>query len=433
MNKVTHIDIYSFEGDDENADDNKSYAFRGLAQAYTLLEKSINENEKIIFLTHLWENNILYSLHEVEKFVNLIKEKRPQWRIFLLVNMTDEPYCKDRINQIKVDDVLFVNYYVYRVHREIIIHGRSKIRNIFSTTDHYIKNKFLFLTGSPNKLNRIGLLKKFITANIMDQAEWSFRYNYMNKEFSIIKEKYFSELTDAEFKEFIKTWTRTPDTLNPQLTGGIEYDIKLYTSTDFSVVSESVFRQAPINACPWITEKTWIPILNRHPFLIAGDVGALTVLENLGFNVFREFLKIKDYDTIIDNQERLDAIVENTKHFLVTLKMSDEKLKYAVDYNYDLLSRLYMGQLDRILNFMHKHNLENDLSIDDVIPTNSRQYIPKNDNKSPFKIFYNNIKGNDWPECETEEEFCNLPDHIKKECIDNFGYIPLLKEYNGLS
>lgn len=431
MIKFDHIEIYSFSDDD-----NISYTFRGLAQAYTLLEKSTNEKEKIIFLDHLWENNILYSIHEVEKFVNLIKEKQPQWRIFLLLNTADELY-KDRINQINADDILFVDYFLYRSYREIIIHQRSAIRNAFSFSEStHNKNKFLFLTGNPNKLNRVGLFKKFVDANIMDRAEWSFHYSYLRKEYSTIKEEYFSELSDTDFEEFIKTWNRNPDSVDTKanLGVGIVYDVKLYTSTNFSVVSETTFRQTLINSYPWITEKTWIPILNKHPFLIAGDVGTLTVLENLGFDVFKDFLKIKDYDTIIDDQERLDAIVENTKHLLVTLKISDEELKHAVDYNYNLLGRIYMSNLDRILNFMYKHNLKNDLSIDDVVYTTSRNYkwMPNN-TKLSFKIFYNNIKGDEWPECETEEEFCNLPDYIKKECIDKFGYIPMIKENNGLS
>jgi len=432
MIKFDHIEIYSFSDDD-----NISYTFRGLAQAYTLLEKSINEKEKIIFLDHLWEGNILDGIHEVEKFVNLIKEKKPQWRIFLLLNTANE-HLKDRINQINVDDVLFVDYFLYRCYREIILHQRSAIRNIFSfsESDHNKKNKFLFLTGYPDKLNRVGLLKKFVAANIMDQAEWSFHFNYLRKEHSYIKEDYFPEFSDAEFAAFIKTWTRNPDNLDTKanLGAGITYDVKLYALTDFSVVSESSFRQTPINSCPWITEKTWIPILNRHPFLMAGEVGTLAVLEKLGFNVFREFLKIKDYDTIINNQERLDAIVENTKHLLGTLTMSDEELKHAVDYNYNLLGRIYMSNLDRILNFMYKHNLENDLSIDDVVYTTGRNYKwISNNTKLSFKIFYNNIKGDEWPECETEEDFCKLPDHIKKECIDKFGYIPMVKENDGLS
>lgn len=41
-----------------------------------------------------------------------------------------------------------------------------------------------------------------------------------------------------------------------------------------------------------------------------------------------------------------------------------------------------------------------------------------------WKDFYNSIKDPAWPECEQEENFSKLPDHIQKECIELFGYQP---------
>jgi hypothetical protein len=38
--------------------------------------------------------------------------------------------------------------------------------------------------------------------------------------------------------------------------------------------------------------------------------------------------------------------------------------------------------------------------------------------------FYDQIKDPTWPDCEKEENFVNLPDHIKKECMEVFGYEP---------
>ena len=434
MNEVEYIDIHLIHRDNGNV--MYQSKFFGLAEAYILLEKYINDSRKIIFLNHLWEENILHSIREIEKFVNTIKEKRPQWKIFILINSVDEPY-KDIINQINVDDILFIDFYLYATYREIMIYHRSAVRDPQSAPIQD-KNKFLFLTGDPHKLHRIGLLKKFVNSNIMNQAEWSFHYNYGNKEGLSLKENYFRDLTDFEFQEFIKTWSKIPDeSVTKNFSNrfrGFDYDVKLYNSTNFSVVSETCFRQPLIYPLyPWITEKTWIPILNRHPFLIAGDVGSLKALEERGFDVFRKFLKIKDYDSIIDSQERLNAIVENTNYFLTVLDMSDKNLKYAIDYNYERLCNLYMFNFDKILNFMYKHKLQNILSIDDIVPTYSRDYAIKNVSNLSFNIFYNNVKSDSWPDCETEEDFRNLPDEIKKECINKFGYVPSTKGQNDTS
>jgi len=41
---------------------------------------------------------------------------------------------------------------------------------------------------------------------------------------------------------------------------------------------------------------------------------------------------------------------------------------------------------------------------------------------STWKEFYQTIKDPSWPECDREELFETLPDHIQKECIEVFGY-----------
>jgi organic radical activating enzyme len=38
--------------------------------------------------------------------------------------------------------------------------------------------------------------------------------------------------------------------------------------------------------------------------------------------------------------------------------------------------------------------------------------------------FYNQIKGNDWPDCVNESDFELLPINIQQECINEFGYTP---------
>lgn len=38
--------------------------------------------------------------------------------------------------------------------------------------------------------------------------------------------------------------------------------------------------------------------------------------------------------------------------------------------------------------------------------------------------FYNKVRADGWPECPNEEDFEQLPEHIKFECINEFGYEP---------
>ena len=47
-----------------------------------------------------------------------------------------------------------------------------------------------------------------------------------------------------------------------------------------------------------------------------------------------------------------------------------------------------------------------------------------------FRIFYNNVKDPAWPDCNSLDEFNNLPDYIKKECIEVHKMNLYLVEHN---
>ena len=50
---------------------------------------------------------------------------------------------------------------------------------------------------------------------------------------------------------------------------------------------------------------------------------------------------------------------------------------------------------------------------------------------TPWQEFYRTIRDNNWPDCDTEQGFHDLPDWIKKECTEIHGYQP--DEYRSQS
>jgi hypothetical protein len=50
-------------------------------------------------------------------------------------------------------------------------------------------------------------------------------------------------------------------------------------------------------------------------------------------------------------------------------------------------------------------------------------------NNNAWLTFYYSIKDSSWPDCWSESDFKNLPDHVQKECIETFHYTP----FNNLS
>ena len=74
---------------------------------------------------------------------------------------------------------------------------------------------------------------------------------------------------------------------------------------------------------------------------------------------------------------------------------------------------------------MEKHDLL-DAALDTIVSTKDRydDYQVRKTQDRLFALFYNNIKDPGWPNCETVDEFFQLPIHIQKECTTDFGYIP---------
>lgn len=398
--------------------------FLPLTRAHELLEQYTATDEVVILVDHLWESHLATDV--LKPFVAVIKKHRP-WKIFLVINSWEQANHK-AIEEVGADDILYVDFFLYRVYKEIVVRKKSSTKQADSLP--YSRDKFLFLTGKAHRTNRIGLLKKFINANLMGNAEWSFYYFALNKRYNVLVREQLSNLNDAEFEQFINTWRRNPDNINIEKTvttygyeyNGIPYDVSLYANTDFSVVSETTFDET-IN--PWITEKVWIPILNKHPFIIAGDTNILNKLEQMGFETFREFLKVSDYDTITDPNARLDAVVANTQHFLTTLKDHAQTVNQDANSNYSKLTDLYFINNEKILNFIYRNNLI-EFSIDDIVPTVGRydSHLDDSTHDQRFVAFYNKIKDTQWPDVTSVSDFYNLPEEIRLECVNTFGFIP---------
>jgi hypothetical protein len=108
----------------------------------------------------------------------------------------------------------------------------------------------------------------------------------------------------------------------------------LYKSTDFSLVQESEM-QSFTNR---YTEKTVKAILQKHPFIIAGNFNTLKTLKHDGFKTFSPYIN-EEYDGIIDLDNRIDAITREVERLCTMAKSSwselKERVKEILDYNYD--------------------------------------------------------------------------------------------------
>jgi len=402
-----------------------------------------------LVLTHLWEPVTISSI-KLNNILTCLKQRHPNFKIYLLFNswFKSEEYIKPQY----VEDILYIDYFLYRMWNLIVEKQSNPIA--YRWIPNKKQKKFLFLTGDPTRVNRARLLYKFYQSNLLKKSIWSFPISNDVDKLTLAKlHQILPELTTNELLTFIKKCRNKPDDVNvnknikeyvefqsdtvsysPVGPSGIPYDVKLYTNSLFSVVSESRFN---FDTNPWITEKTWLPIINRRPFIIANSTNSLTKLQKMGFLTFEEFLKVPDYDQIADSELRLDAIVENTQHWLDTIHAQSKTIIEYVEHNFLNLKENYARNIQKIDAFIKKNNLaltKDELVIIDNVIIFSSNYLNEVKQLKNIKIqaledyrfyqFYETTRAVWWPDCATEKDFNLLPQEIQIELCNNHGYIP---------
>jgi len=285
-----------------------------------------NKNKKLfVIFSFAWEAQYpSYSWYDnvVLLFEPLLKENNITNYKFVFNNALENwnKEYGDKTNSI------FFDFNALRVY-----HRSFKIPQTVNAAYNINSERALMLVGKLyDRKNRLPLLAKFYEQNLLNHLDWSLHFN------DIIKQEcqvLVPQFTDEEYEKFISAADRKLDDVDYELHGsnnhytGFPYDSKLFTNTCLSVVPETHFLNGDI---VWITEKTFKAIANKHPFIMSSVPDTLAYLRNLGFKTFEEYTLIKDYDTIIDPQARLDAVVENTKYFI------ENKHKYAAEINADV-------------------------------------------------------------------------------------------------
>ena len=115
------------------------------------------------------------------------------------------------------------------------------------------------------------------------------------------------------------------------------------------VVTETVFDYP----YPYISEKTWTPILNRRPFVILGACGTLARLKDMGFKTFAEFWD-ESYDSELDCSKRMKKVAAICQQ-ICSMSVADfdklcNNILDTVEYNFQhYLENYSKSQLAEVL------------------------------------------------------------------------------------
>lgn len=197
-------------------------------------------------------------------------------------------------------------------------------------------NKINLLVGKIDKPSRSLILKSFFDSNLKDSAL-----------FSVLGMPQDSSQHSEEFLNFLKNNQGPVDDVETfDQTDGISSqgwtnDTSVYDNTSVSFICET----HETNNSLFVTEKTYRPILNRHPFIVRASFPLLEYLRAIGFKTFEAFVN-ESYDKSRDiTKEQSDILVKRAGELLEQVKNNPAEIQEIVDYNYETLIKFAQSEL----------------------------------------------------------------------------------------
>jgi hypothetical protein len=233
-------------------------------------------------------------------------------------------------------------------------------------------SKFLFLGGVPSRVNRINLLSKFYDTGLLSKSIWSF-FPPWTEEDKVWCRNSLKHYSDDQYEAFLdicsqsvdnryelaKNYSKvSPEGWEDQQMGETDWvkDIawvhpSIFSHTVLSVISEGN-AYPPATNFRFLTEKTWRAIFMEHPFVFAGYPEQFDYAKSLDLRTFEDYMLIKDYAYIEDENARMEAVVANTKYFLEHFKKNKSAIRADVQHNYEIAISIGEAQDDffRVLN-----------------------------------------------------------------------------------
>jgi hypothetical protein len=305
-------------------------------------------------------------------------------RVFGLMLMDGFLYRRPEVFPVDIDVVLVPGMcndtsantlYIEYTHRMVY----NSFKNIKTPSWNHNADKFLFLGGVPSRLNRIKLLSKFYDQKLLSQSVWSFFPPWTDSDKQWCRQT-LSQYSDIEYNKFINQCDQSIDSRyksaknyskvsidewndqqlkeEPWINDIGWIDPSVFFSTLFSVISEGN-AYSPATNYKFLTEKTWRTVFMRHPFVFVGYPEQFEYAKSIGLRMFEEYMLIPDYAYIQNEDQRLEAVVVNTDHFLKNYKIYQNKISNDVEHNYGIAMKLVEDQNHLLKTVQETYNIDN--------------------------------------------------------------------------
>lgn len=217
------------------------------------------------------------------------------------------------------------------------------VRETDLDTRLYRTKKFLSWNRTMERAHRMGICHLALKYNLLPDGVFSFLNNNPRHN-QISQVKTLINGTDEEIANIIKsiesilpyevdTQHLTPDGRTRFQTN--ENNKKeIYADTYLHITSETQFDSM---SSPFLSEKTFRPILNLQPFIYVGNYQGLLEIRRLGFKTFHPFID-ESYDLEKEPKKRFELIEKEIKRF------GDMSIEELHNWYYSLVDILIYNQ-----------------------------------------------------------------------------------------
>lgn len=333
-------------------------------------------------------------------------------------------------------EVIPFNYYLFYCMQDL---ERRKARNI---SWNWSNEKGYFPTGNLARHNRVGFLKQLYDLDLLANIIWTFPVAHKQK-LSILK--YFIDNfgeVPINFEEFFNYCAEHAfvdnqgmlDDIESNTNGGRVYNTYIHSVSQFKLSNFTILSETNEEQ---VTEKTWMAILNQHPFIMLSNSKFwLNELKELGFKTFDNYLPYSEYADNDDLEIRWQQTIENIRVFPKILQDRREEISADIEHNYNLCIDLRLAAIEYFNNNGLKDYIKIStkpmVKIADILGIDllkkykeQEQVLLEEESNKKFIEKYTVIKAEHWPEIYNKIDFYSLPENIKQECKEVFNF-PLL-------
>ena len=263
---------------------------------------------------------------------------------------------KYNMDEIKIEWVLEFEYNAQIQKTDLLDQGNI----LFTLTDKKYDKKFLsFNLNLQSRIHRTGLLSLLCIKNLLPLGHISAGFDKWAPPWTdliygvreLFKDDPVMAKTIADNEHRILNIGRLSldsktEKDHAYLTSDTDY---LYRDTYFTVITETNGFQWPPLAGPWggvtgagrlLSEKTFKPIAQRHPFILLGIPHSLELLRFLGYKTFHPWID-ESYDTETDDTKRVVMVADEIERLsnLTPDQLTDflNGVREICDYNYNNL------------------------------------------------------------------------------------------------